>query len=138
MMTSSTDDKSDICQFFYQDLFHIVNTVQNNTIKYNTMQYKLSHKMDQSFLRYSVFFQFFHRRPTNPPHPPPTPLPHKQALRFWKNPNHGKVKLISANFSREKYTRFFFITKQVIKKRNQTKTKSMKPKLLKTLNINQF
>ena len=133
MMTSSTDDKSDICQFFYQDLFHIVNTVQNNTIKYNTMQYKLSHKMDQSFLRYSVFFQFFLRRPTNPPH-----LPHKQALIFWKNPNHGKVKLISANFSREKYTRFFFITKQVIKKRNQTKTKSMKPKLLKTLNINQF
>ena len=31
MMTSSNDDKSDICQFFYQDLFHIVNTeyVQN-------------------------------------------------------------------------------------------------------------
>ena len=27
MMTSSNDDKSDICQFFYQDLFHIVNTV---------------------------------------------------------------------------------------------------------------
>ena len=29
VMTSSDDDKSDICQFFYQDLFHIVNTVQN-------------------------------------------------------------------------------------------------------------
>ena len=27
MMTSSNDDKSDICQFFDQDLFHIVNTV---------------------------------------------------------------------------------------------------------------
>ena len=27
MMTPSNDDKSDICQFFYQDLFHIVNTV---------------------------------------------------------------------------------------------------------------
>ena len=28
MMTSSNDDKSDICQFFHQqDLFHIVNTV---------------------------------------------------------------------------------------------------------------
>ena len=25
MMTPSNDDKSDICQFFYQDLFHIVN-----------------------------------------------------------------------------------------------------------------
>ena len=31
MKTSSDDDTSDICQFFYQDLFHIVNTayVQN-------------------------------------------------------------------------------------------------------------
>ena len=29
MMTSSNDEKSDICQFFYQDLFHIVNAVQN-------------------------------------------------------------------------------------------------------------
>ena len=29
MMTSSNDDKSDICQFFYQYLFHTVNTVQN-------------------------------------------------------------------------------------------------------------
>ena len=27
MMMSSNDDKSDICQFFYQDLFHIVNIV---------------------------------------------------------------------------------------------------------------
>lgn len=27
MMTSANDDKSDICQFFYQDLFHIVNLV---------------------------------------------------------------------------------------------------------------
>ena len=27
MMTSSNDDKSDICHFFYQDLLHIVNTV---------------------------------------------------------------------------------------------------------------
>ena len=27
MMTWSSDGKSDICQFFYQDLFHIVNTV---------------------------------------------------------------------------------------------------------------
>ena len=26
-MTSLNDDKSDISQFFYQDLFHIVNTV---------------------------------------------------------------------------------------------------------------
>ena len=83
-MTSSTDDKSDICQFFYQDLFHIVNTVQNNTIKYNTMQYKLSHKMDQSFLRYSVFFQFFLRRPTNPPHPPPHPPPPQTSPEILK------------------------------------------------------
>ena len=29
MMTPSNDDKSDIFQFFDQDLFHIVNTVQN-------------------------------------------------------------------------------------------------------------
>ena len=29
MMTSSNDDKSNICRFFYQDLFHVVNTVQN-------------------------------------------------------------------------------------------------------------
>ena len=29
MMTPSNDDKSDICQFFYEDLFHIVSTVQN-------------------------------------------------------------------------------------------------------------
>ena len=135
-MTSSIDDKSDICQFFYQDLFHIVNTVQNNTIKYNTMQYKLSRKMDQSFLRCSVFFQFFHRRPTSPPCPfPPPPQTSPEVL---KKSHHGKVKVISANFSREKYTRFFFITKQVIKKRNQNKIKSMKPKLLKTLSINQF
>ena len=27
VMTSSNDEKSDICQFFYQDLFHTVNTV---------------------------------------------------------------------------------------------------------------
>ena len=27
MMTSSNDEKSDICQIFYQDLFHIANTV---------------------------------------------------------------------------------------------------------------
>ena len=27
MMTTSNDDKRDICQFFYQDLFRIVNTV---------------------------------------------------------------------------------------------------------------
>ena len=27
MMTSSNDDKSDICKFFYQNLYHIVNTV---------------------------------------------------------------------------------------------------------------
>ena len=27
MMTSSNDGKSDICQFFYKDLFHIVSTV---------------------------------------------------------------------------------------------------------------
>ena len=27
MMASSNDDKSDICQFFYQDLLHIVNAV---------------------------------------------------------------------------------------------------------------
>ena len=29
VMTSSNDDKSDICQFFYKNLFHIVSTVQN-------------------------------------------------------------------------------------------------------------
>ena len=29
MMTSPNDDKIDICQFFYQDLFHTVNTLQN-------------------------------------------------------------------------------------------------------------
>ena len=29
MMTSSNDDKSDICLFFYQNLFHIASTVQN-------------------------------------------------------------------------------------------------------------
>ena len=28
-MMSSNDAKSDICQFFYQDLFDTVNTVQN-------------------------------------------------------------------------------------------------------------
>ena len=33
MMTSSNDDKSDICQFFYQDLFHIVNTVYMQSFK---------------------------------------------------------------------------------------------------------
>ena len=27
MMASSNDDKSDTSQFFYQDLYHIVNTV---------------------------------------------------------------------------------------------------------------
>ena len=27
IMTSSNDEKSDICQFMYQDLFHIVNMV---------------------------------------------------------------------------------------------------------------
>ena len=27
MMTPSNDDKSDICQFFYGDIFYIVNTV---------------------------------------------------------------------------------------------------------------
>ena len=27
MMMSSNDDKSNICQFFYQELFHVVNTV---------------------------------------------------------------------------------------------------------------
>ena len=46
MMTSLNDNKSDICHFFYQDLFHITNTVYA-----------------QNFLRYSMFF---HRRPTSP------------------------------------------------------------------------
>ena len=38
-MTSSNDDKSDICQFFYQDLFHVVNTVyvQNIFVKWTKM-----------------------------------------------------------------------------------------------------
>ena len=47
MMTSSIDDKSDICQFFYQDLFHTVNTVhvQNfmqNGQKFSEMQHIFS------------------------------------------------------------------------------------------------
>ena len=32
MMTLSNDGKSDVCQFFYQDSFHIVNTKFVNTI----------------------------------------------------------------------------------------------------------
>ena len=46
MITSSNDDKSDSCQFFYQDLFHIDNTVY----------VKISCKMDKNFLRYTKFF----------------------------------------------------------------------------------
>ena len=66
MISSSNDDKSDICQFFYQDLFHIVNTVIN----------KISCKMDKIFLRYSMFF---HRGFTSSPPPP-------QPWDFQKNP----------------------------------------------------
>ena len=33
MMTSSNYDKSDICQFFYQDLLHIVNTVYVQNVR---------------------------------------------------------------------------------------------------------
>ena len=59
MMTSSNDDKSGIFQFFYQDFFHIVNTVKC--------------KMDENFLRYSMFF-------------------HHWSTRFSKKPSPGRVK----------------------------------------------
>ena len=45
-----------ICQFFYQDLFHIALSIQ--------YMYKKSYKMDKKFLRYSMLF---HRGPTSPP-----------------------------------------------------------------------
>ena len=53
-MMSSNDDKSDICQFFYQDLFNIVN------IQY---KYKIWCKMDKNVLRYSMFLQDFQKSP---------------------------------------------------------------------------
>ena len=56
MMMSSDDAKSDICQFFYQDLF-------------DTEIYKILFKMDKNFLRYISF----HCRPTMTPPPPPPP-----------------------------------------------------------------
>ena len=50
--------------------------------------YKISCKIDNNFLRYSMFF---HRRPTSP-----NPLP--TALRFLKKPSPGRVnKLIFDN-----------------------------------------
>ena len=52
-MTSSNDGKNDICQFFYQDLFHIVNTVYVQNLMQNGQK-----------LRYSMFL---HREPTSRP-----------------------------------------------------------------------
>ena len=47
MMTSSNDDKCDICHFFYQEL----------SILSTQYMYKISCKMDKRFLRYSMFYQ---------------------------------------------------------------------------------
>ena len=57
MITPSNDDKSDICQFFYQDFFHIVNTVM----------YKILCKIYKIFLRYNMLF---HRGPISTPSSP--------------------------------------------------------------------
>ena len=39
MMTSSNDDKGEVCQVFYQDLFHIVNTVYVQNFMYNRQRF---------------------------------------------------------------------------------------------------
>ena len=70
MMTSSNDDKSDICQFFDQDLFHIINTVCT----------KFHVKWTKLFWDTACFF-------TGPPGLLGPPL----ALRFSKKPSPGKV-----------------------------------------------
>ena len=69
MKMSSNDNKSCICQFFIK-VYCIL------SIQY---MYKISCKMDEHFLRYSMLF---HRGPTrNPP-----------VLRFSKKPSPGGVK----------------------------------------------
>ena len=77
MVTSSNDDKSDICQFF----------IKTYSILSKQYMYKISCKMDKNFLRYSMFFQ---RAPTSAPPLPPHPTP---TLRFSKKPSPGRVKL---------------------------------------------
>ena len=59
MMTLSNDDKSDNCQFFYQDLFHIVHTVYVQNFMQNTKIFSAC---------------FFTTGLLAPPHPP-TPRP---------------------------------------------------------------
>ena len=43
MMTTSNDDKRDICQFFYQDLFRIVNTVDIQNMRCSMFFHPLPH-----------------------------------------------------------------------------------------------
>ena len=70
IMTSSNDDKSDICQLIFIKTYSIF------SIQY---MYRISCKMDKHFLRCSMFF---HRGPTSPP---------PAALRFSKKNSPGRV-----------------------------------------------
>ena len=69
MMTSSNDDKSNICQFF-------IRTFSILSIQYT---YKISSKIDKNFLRYCMFLNHW-----------PTRLP--PTVRFSKKPSPGRVK----------------------------------------------
>ena len=59
MMTSSNDDKSDICQFFYQDLFHHVSIqymckVSRNVVYIGTYYRFKSYLVSQHLIRSNV------------------------------------------------------------------------------------
>ena len=76
MMTSSNEDKCDMCQFFYQDLFHIVSTVYVQNFMWNGQTFsEIQH----------VFFNV-------------GLLGLPPALRFWKKPNPGRVKELQIFF----------------------------------------
>ena len=73
MMTSSNDNKSDICQFFFSRL-----------IPY--CQYNICTKFHVNWTKFSEIYTtfFLYRGPTNPPPPPPSP-------EIFKNPSPGRV-----------------------------------------------
>ena len=57
MMASSNDDKSSICQFFYEDFFHIVNICRK--IMFSPPQPWDSQKSPVQVLLRTLFFLFF-------------------------------------------------------------------------------
>ena len=80
MMTSSNNDKSDIFQFYYEDLFRIINTVYVQHFMENGQKFsEIQH----------VFSPWAYSPPTNIP-----------ALRFSKKPNSVRVKVNNKNIKK--------------------------------------